>query len=176
MAWFMVKSGFFAIFVFVVFVSIAFFVSADDEAVFSTQQANAKRLQALNCAEQCITEGEIEYLRTEGGKGDYTYIYDYSFKVEDREYHNTVHVFKYSFEGQKYLPSAAGFTLNKKFPEKIMFDPNNPSINLPSDYVPVILEQKSPRGDLFWMMLVIITISVGYALFKTKVLGKNSHS
>ena len=136
---------------------------------------------ALNCQDQqCIKEGQIEYLETESLSrkrflpGPNIYFYQYSFTVDGVEYKKELCVFgeKTSFfgSGVRYLP-AAKLTLGKTFPEKIIYDPQNPNINLPVDYAKVLHLIPDPHAEdkknaYFILLMGIFIAGAGFIDWK----------
>ena len=154
---------------FIIYVSFA-----SGDKVFSAQKADAKHLLSLNCTEKCFADGEITYLgkeiergtrRIHTGRGStiqpYTYSYEYSFKVNNTERKKKVKIYTDSLIGIEYLPSAqANIVTGEAFPEKIMYDPNKPSVSLPAGYVKVIVEQKGPRHPLYQVLHIIAVLII----------------
>ena len=116
---------------------------------YAPLQERAAYLLALDCQpQQCVQTGEIEYLKTDVTLSKLPplrpriYLYRYTFEVDNRKYHSDLKVFS-ERHGTRYMP-AARITLGKTFPEKILYDPQNPNINLPEGYAKVLAQIPNP--------------------------------
>ncbi|WP_434777710.1 hypothetical protein [Neisseria sp. Ec49-e6-T10] len=100
------------------------------------QKRDAIHLKELNCkVDECIAIGNM--IRTDsvydGKSRSATFFYEYSFVLHDQVYSRKV-TFDYSSKQKlNYLPDKNNAF--KPFKEEIVFDPKNPKINLPKDYV-----------------------------------------
>ncbi|UYZ83213.1 hypothetical protein MTZ49_11475 [Entomomonas sp. E2T0] len=128
----------------------------EEKIVYGRMKTDAQLLTELDCnSESCIVDGEIEYINTSTPQSrtffsaPLTYYYKYTFTVNNITYHNNIEVYGEAnvFRGGVvWLPNAK---INRGgiFKEKIKFDPDNPNINLPLNYIAVISDSSSPYNN-----------------------------
>ncbi|WP_239326314.1 hypothetical protein [Snodgrassella gandavensis] len=126
-------------------------------------QNKAKYLLSLDCTHQeCVTDGQMIYDHPENisSKSINTPIYHfrYYFQAGDQTYdNNDLPVFSeglgFNKGGMRYIP-AGRWNSNGFTPEKIIYDPHNPSINLPLAYAKVLPEIPNPY-DIFQGLFIL---------------------
>ena len=133
-------------------------------------QKKAEYLLSLNCPDKkCITEGKIIFY--DQVRGSYKsnlppiYRYQYYFEVNGITYrNNNLLVFSegYFFTGMRYYP---GRNDSAYSPETIIYDPNNPNINLPLEYAKVLPEIPNPYAQYENIFMLIMALVMNYALY-----------
>lgn len=143
----------------------------EEKIVYGRMKEDAEFLAELNCEpKECIIDGEIKYIKTSNGRSRslvtkaMTYYYEYSFITNNTTYSNTIEVYGEP-KRVRWLPTAE-ITLGKTFKEKIKFDPNNPSVNLPLAYISIIPQIPNPydrdrSNAILWLILAAI-FAFGY--------------
>ncbi|MGE9657644.1 hypothetical protein ACQP6C_04025 [Snodgrassella alvi] len=145
-------------------------------------QNKAKYLLSLNCApNQCTTQGKMIYNHPENisAKSISTPIYHfrYYFRIADKTYINDdLRVFSEGFgftkTGLRYFP-AGGLNSAEFFSEEIIFDPDNPNINLPVTYAKVLHEIPSPYGFFEGFFIIIGGIILTLISYWNKIFLKS---
>lgn len=143
--------------------------------VYQPLREQAATLSTLACTPQCIAEGKIEYVgsRIDSSRSLFRrpdiHTYRYSFEVGDQVFQNEdLQVF-----GERHgilntasnlYESAAGLNAGKTFLEPIMYDPANPSINLPAAYVSALQDTPDPFAADKKNALVYLGLGIMIAL------------
>lgn len=138
---------------FILICGIALYIIADNDTkkFYLPIKEQAYHLLSLRCNKQpCVTKGSIEYIETQSShivKGAIfvtpsIYVYRYMFEVDGNTYTKKLLVFGKRLE-MKYLPHTKNM-LGKKISEQILYDPNNPSINLPERYAKALPKIPNP--------------------------------
>jgi len=136
---------------------------------YTPLQERAAHLLALNCQpQQCVQVGEIEYLKTDvdgywpqlSPQRPNIYLYRYTFEVDNRKYHSDLMVFSGKGNATYYMPTAR-ITRGRAFPERILYDPQNPNISLPEGYAKVLSQipnpyKRSPLHPYIFMLIGLV--------------------
>lgn len=166
------------------------FESMAENRAFRNLQSTATYLLSLQCGNSpCVVIGDIYFIKHKykrgqrglsiiAGNNREATIYQYFFTVDGVTYQkNDFSILGKSGlinSGLYYLPNAK-FTLNKKFSEPILYDPNNPDINLPLGYAKVLPQIPPPNTFLWYLILIgIIVISLIY-IVKCLQESKSTH-
>ena len=137
------------------------------------QQDDADHLKSLNCKlPECTAMAQMTRFDASASRGNsLTLFYKYSFLVNNKLYSRKITLYyppKLDLDSS-YLPDRGNAF--KPFSEKILFDPKNPSINLPAGYV-----YASPRPgtakDHYMPTLLAVIIGGWFFYFWFKIKRK----
>lgn len=167
---------------FILICGIALYIIADNDTkkLYLPIKKQAYHLLSLQCNKQpCVAKGNIEYIEKRSPhivKGAIfvtpsIYVYRYMFKVDGNTYNKKLLVFGKS-SGVKFLPHAKDM-LGKKFSGQILYDPNNPSINLPEGYAKALPKMPNPydvdkKNGIIYIIFSLMIFIIAFIRSKSK--------